>query len=221
MKKQVIFGIATILIMAAFSGLSLAQDAPQRGEGPRGDRVMGTVTSVGVGQLTIKKTDGTPVTITVNDQTRISEGRREDQKAIHLEDLKVGDGVFVLGQAGENQQFAATVVHRVPAEMLERFQADRGNRAFGQIESIDGNQLKVRNRDGEQTITVNAQTTFMKNGQSITLNDLKVGDRVFAIGETNGGQFVAKRVMTGQFRGRGMRGHGPDSGGSPAQPQNP
>lgn len=183
---------------------------------------MGTVASVGVGQLTIKKMDGTSLTVMVNDQTRITEGRRQDQKVIQLEDLKPGDGVFVMGEAGDNQQFNAAVVRKVPAEMLQRFQANQGNRAFGQIESIDGNQLKIRNpREGaEQTITVNDQTTFMKDGQSITLKDLKAGDRIFAVGQESGGQFVATRVMSGQFRGRGRRGGGPDRNGAPAQPQN-
>lgn len=221
MKRKTIVGIATIFAVAAFSVLALAQDAPRGREGPQGERVMGTITSVGVGQLTIKKMDGTPLTVMVNDQTRLSEGRRQDQKSIQLEDLKAGDGVFVLGHAGDNQQFNATIVHRVPAEMLQRFQANQGNRAFGEIESIDGNQLKVRNRRGEQTITVNDQTTFMKDGQSITLKDLKVGDRIFAVGQESGGQFVATRVMSGQFRGRGMRGNRPDRTGAPAQPQNP
>jgi len=40
----------------------------------------------------------------------------------------------------------------------------------------------------------------MKDGQPIALKDLKVGDRIFAVGSESQGQFLATRVMTGQFR---------------------
>jgi len=39
----------------------------------------------------------------------------------------------------------------------------------------------------------------MKQGQPITLKDLKVGDRIFAVGKETDGQFVAARVFTGQM----------------------
>jgi len=79
-----------------------------------------------------------------------------------------------------------------------------GNRAFGEIVSIDGNQIKVRGRQGERTITVNDQTTFSKEDQSITLKDLKVGDRIFATGKETNGQFVATEVRSGRpGQGRG------------------
>ena len=68
------------------------------------------------------------------------------------------------------------MVHRVTDQEMQRF---GGNRAFGEITSIDGNQIKVRNpRQGDKTIVVNDQTVFMKDGQPITLKDLKAGDRV-------------------------------------------
>jgi len=80
-----------------------------------------------------------------------------------------------------------------------------GERVFGEIVSIDNNQLKVRNpRTGDQTlVVVDAQTTFLKDNQPIALKDLKVGDRIFAVGKTANGQFTATRVMTGQMRGGG------------------
>ena len=74
---------------------------------------------------------------------------------------------------------------------------------------VDGNQIKLRNpRQGEKTVVVNDQTVFVKDGQPITLTDLKAGDRVLAMGKETGGQFVADRVMTGQVRGGGGPGAG-------------
>ena len=90
-------------------------------------------------------------------------------------------------------------VRRITAEEMQRFQ-NAGERVFGAIVSIDKNQLKVNNpRQGERIVTVNDQTQFMKDGQPIALKDLKVGDRIFAMGRENQGQFLATRIMTGQF----------------------
>jgi hypothetical protein len=88
---------------------------------------------------------------------------------------------------------------------MQRFQ-NAGERVFGAIVSIDKNQLKVSNpRQGERIVMVNEQTQFMKDGQPIALKDLKVGDRIFALGKETQGQFLATRVVTGQFRGPGQR----------------
>jgi len=90
-----------------------------------------------------------------------------------------------------------------------------GNRAGGEIVSINGNQIKVQSRrGGERTIVVNDQTTFNKEGQTITLKDLKVGDRIFAMGKEANGQFVATEVRSGRPGGGGGRG---GFGGPPPQ----
>ena len=81
-----------------------------------------------------------------------------------------------------------------------------GNRAGGEILSIDGNQIKVRGRQGERVIVVNDQTTFAKQGQPITLKDLKVGDHIFATGQETNGQFVATQVRSGRPGGGSGRG---------------
>ena len=167
------------------------------------DRALGTITSVGVDRLEIKKMDGTAQTVMVDDQTRYRGGRRDAQKDLHLEDLKPGDHVFVQGRASDNKEFTALMVRRVTDEEIQAFS---GERAFGEIISIDGNQIKVRNpRQGEKTVVVNDQTVFMKEGQPITLKDLKVGDRIFAQGKETNGQFIAARIFTGQFRQQGQQ----------------
>jgi Domain of unknown function (DUF5666) len=205
---------------------------------PGGPRLVGTVTSVGVDRFEIKSMDGSTHTILVDDQTRY----RESQKDIQLEDLKVGDRVTVMGKtspagnapagganpaapppgtastpgAGSDQTgFTAAMVRRMTDADLQRFNmggATAGERVFGEIVSIDNNQLKVRNpRSGDQTVVVvDDQTTFMKDNQPIALKDLKVGDRIFAVGKTANGQFAATRVMTGQMRGGGFGRQRPD-----------
>jgi len=176
-------------------------NTPRQFSGPP---VSGTVNSVGVDRFEIKKADGSTQTIMVDEHTRYRQGQQD----IQLEDLKPGDQVFIRGQANGNKELVATNVRRATAEEMQRFQnlQNAGARVFGAIVSIDKNQLKVSNpRQGERVVLVNEQTQFMKDGQAIALKDLKVGDRIFAVGSENQGQFVATRVVTGQFRGQGQR----------------
>jgi 3-dehydroquinate synthase class II len=166
-----------------------------------GPPVAGTITSVGVDRFEIKKMDGSTQIVMVDEHTRYRQGQQE----IQLEDLKPGDQVFVRGQAGSDKEFVAEAVRRLTGDEAQRFQ-NAGERVFGAIVSIDKNQLKVSNpRQGERIVLVNDHTQFMKDGQPIALKDLKVGDRIFALGKETQGQFLATRVFTGQFRGPGQR----------------
>ena len=206
MRKQ--FALALGLILIALTCCAYAvqkdeakmppQNTPREFAGPP---VAGTITSVGVDRLEIKKMDGSTQTVMVNERTRYRQGQQE----IQLEDLKPGDHVSVRGQANSNNEFVAEAVRRVTDEEMQRFQ-NAGERVFGEIVSIDKNQLKVTNpRQGERIVLVNDQTQFMKDGRPIALKDLKVGDRIFALGKETQGQFLATRVVTGQFRGPGQR----------------
>ena len=155
--------------------------------------VLGTITSVGVDRFEIKKPDGSTQTVMVNDQTHYRQrvqGQQQPQE-LALEDLKVGDHVFVRGTPNGDKQVVAMGVNRVSAEMFERFQSGggpgggqggpggggwgpggggpggggqmEGTRAGGEITSISGNQIKVQSRrGGERIIFVNDQTTFNK-----------------------------------------------------------
>jgi hypothetical protein len=206
MRKK--FALALGLILIALTSCAYAvqkedtKAPPEKTQrefaGPPG---FGNITTVGVDRFEIKKMDGSTQTVMVDEHTRYRQGQQD----IQLEDLKSGDQVFVRGQANSNKEFVAEAVRRVTADEMQRFQ-NAGERVFGAIVSIDKNQLKVSNpRQGERTVLVNDQTQFMKDGQPIALKDLKVGDRIFALGKETQGQFLATRVVTGQFRGPGQR----------------
>jgi hypothetical protein len=181
--------------------------------------MLGIITSVGVDRFDIKRPDGTTQTVMVNDQTHIrqrQEGQEQPQE-LKLEDLKVGDHVMVHGTPNADKQVVAMGVNRLTEEQYQRFQSGGGPggggrggpgggfgpggggpRVGGEIVSINGNQIKVQSRrGGERVIVVNDQTTFMKEGKTITLKDLKVGDRIFAMGQETNGQFVATEVRSG------------------------
>ena len=206
MKKRssLVLGLALLCSLAGGWMLPAAQQAqeppnppPAREMPGPGDRTFGTIVSVGVDRLRIKKADGTEQTVLVNDQTHFRQGRQQE---LQWEDLKPGDQIMVAGSANENKELQARLVRRITQEELARMPKP-GEVAFGEIASMDKDQLKVRNRrQGERVVVVNDQTTFMKEGQPITLKDLKVGDRIFAVGKETNGQFIATRVATGQFR---------------------
>jgi len=206
MRKQFVLALGLILVTLASCAFAQQKDeaktppqsTPREFAGPP---TGGTVTSVGVDRFEIKKMDGSTQTVMVNEHTRYRQGQQD----IQIEDLKPGDRVFIRGQANANNEFVAEAVRRVTEEEIQRFQND-GERVFGAIVSIAKNQLRVNNpRQGERTVVVNDQTQFVKEGQPIALKDLKVGDRIFALGKETQGQFLATRIFTGQFRGRGQR----------------
>lgn len=194
------------LLTAASVG-GVAQDKPQQ-PGPQGmprdtggERAMGTVASVGVDRIEIKKMDGSAETVLVNDQTHYRQGQQD----IQMEDLKPGDRVMIRGEVNSQKELVAVMVRRMTGEETGRFQnSGSGDRVFGLIVSIDNNQLKVHNpRQGDQIVLVNEQTVFTNQGQPIALKDLKVGDRIFAQGKEADGKLTATQVSTGQWQGRG------------------
>jgi Domain of unknown function (DUF5666) len=224
-----VFGLAILLL----STMGTAQPAraqyeppaPPQMQGGRermagGERAGGTIVSVGVDRIEVKRMNGESQTVMVNDQTRILEGQRDDQKTLGLEDLKAGDHVMVMGKSNDNKEFLAAVVRRLTPEEVARMQ-NAGDRAFGQIVSIEGNEIKVHNQfRGDQVVVVSDQTSIMKDGQAITLKDLKVGDRIIAMGKETDGKLTAERVTSGRFqRGRGRMNRTPSSVQPP--PQNP
>ena len=210
-KSSLILALGLLWVLAGAWNLPAAQQAQEppnppaaregRGPGP-GDRTFGIIVSVGVDRLQIKKADGSVQTVLVNTQTHFRQGRQQE---LQLEDLKPGDQIMVAGSANENKEVQARMVRRVTQEELAQMPKP-GEAVFGEIVAVDNGQLKIRNRmQGERVIVVNDQTTFMKEGQPITLRDLKVGDRIFATGKETNGQFIATRVATRQFqRGGGQ-----------------
>ena len=201
MRKRFALALGLIFITITCIGYAQQKEGTQTPSQNRprqvgGPQVAGTITSVGVDRFEIKKMDGSTQTVMVDEHTHYRQGQQD----IQLEDLKSGDQVFVRGQSNANKEFVAENVRRITAEEMQRFQ-NSGERVFGAIVSIDKNQIKVNNpRQGERAIVVNDQTQFIKDGQPIALKDLKVGDRIFAMGSESQGQFLATRIMMGQFR---------------------
>lgn len=87
----------------------------------------------------------------------------------------------------------------------------------GEIKAIDGLKLTIARVDGEiQTITVDENTSFRKQGESVTLADLKPGDRVFGRGQLKDGVFVPAVLNVGAPGGM-RQGPRPDGPAPPEQ----
>ena len=197
--------IAIGLLAAALGlGAGVQDKPPQSGPQPTPrdageERAMGTIASVGVDRIEIKKMDGSAETVWVDDQTHYRQGQQD----IQMEDLKPGDRVSVRGRMNPQNEFVAVMVRRMTGEETGRFQS-AGDRVFGEIISIENNQLKVRNpRQGERIVLVSDQTVLTKQGQPITLKDLKVGDHILAQGKEAEGKLAATQISSGQWQGRG------------------
>jgi len=196
----------TILLVACFlSAIVIAQDNPQA-PGPDQQHarfgrsfqgIRGTITAISKNQVTLKTAEGKTVTINVSGDTSF----RKDSQPAKLEDFKVGDMVVAGGEpAGENAWNARFLAIRGGGGPQMRDAL--GKRVIaGEIKAIQGTSLTILRVDGEtQTIAVDENTSFRKQGESITLADFKPGDHVFGRGELKNGIFVAAVLNWGELQ---------------------
>jgi hypothetical protein len=215
-----IFWVMVIVGLAFIQTPAQMQD---RGGGNRlpGENVVGKVTAVSKDSLTISQLQGgESVTVKVSDTTRLTKNRQP----LKLEEIKVDETVFVRGDL-KNGVMQAAMLAVVNPEMAQRFAAgnaggggrlsgfkpeDMGKKIIvGEVKAINETKLTIARVDGQtQEIEVDENTSFKKDGYSITLPDIKVGDFVRGRGELKGATFVPKELAVGQRPTRGMNGSG-------------
>lgn len=215
--------IGTVVLLMVVGGLGrentpappLDQPGSARHETDRRNRpgVAGTIIAMDDKSMTLKTMDGRTVTVKLDDKTQY----RKDRQPAKLSDFKVGDMAFVGGQStGENAWQAKFVA--TGSGGGQELREGLGKRFIaGEIKSIDGTHLTIARVDGEtQTITVDDNTSFRKQGESITLADLKPGDHVFGRGEVKNNIFVPAVLNVGE---PGMMRMGPPQGKSGDDPR--
>jgi Cu/Ag efflux protein CusF len=96
-------------------------------------------------------------------------------------------------------------------------QFDPNTHVGGKLSAINGNTITVTNREGEtKTITVTANTKYMRNREDATLSSFQTDDFISAVGAKDAnGQFVAEQVFGGDKPPQGPRGPGGRGHGSP------
>jgi hypothetical protein len=224
MSTRLNFSLALCL-----SVMACAQDAlPQQPSGDRGGnrpqsqwrdlhRVMGTVISVSGNQIVVKPESGENVTAVVDSDARI----RKDRQEAKLSDFKAGDHILVAGTEGADKVLHAKLVAGgqmgqgqggmrggmmgaiSPEEMVK---AGLGTKFIaGEVKAINETKLTVLRPDGQtQTIEVDENTSFRDSkGDSVTLADMKVGDRVMGRGDVKNGVFIPETLRFGTPQGPG------------------
>jgi hypothetical protein len=214
------FWVTAVLVLALMHAPAQMQE---RGGGNRapGENVIGKVTAVGKDSLTISRLQGgESVTVKVSDTTRVTKNRQP----LKLEEIKVDETVFARGEL-KNGVMQAAALAVVNPEMAQRFAAgntggggrmtgfkpeDMGKKIIvGEVKAINETKLTIARMDGQtQEIEVDENTSFKKDGYSITLPDIKVGDFVRGRGELKGTTFVPKELSVGERPARGMNGSG-------------
>jgi len=183
-----------------------AQEAGRNGQRPPG--VAGIIAAVNGNTFTVKTRDGQTAQVTVSDKTEY----RKDRQPAKVSDFKVGDMIFVRGEkTGDNTWQAEMVGARSGGPGQGNFREGLGKEFIaGEVKSINGTQLTIERPDGvTQNISVDENTSFRKDGESVTLADLKVGDHVFGRGQLKNDVFVPSVLNVGEPNFRMQHGNAP------------
>jgi len=199
--------ISMVALLLTAAALAWGQAAPDASGGQtqddqqprhmqRGPGVMGTITAIDSGKITIKTADGQTAQVSTSDQTQF----RKDRQAATIADFKVGDMVFVRGEQKDGVWQAQMIGARTGGGPGGDFREGLGKKFIaGEVTGVSGTKLTIQRPDGQsQDITVDESTSFRKEGQSITLADIKVGDHVFGRGELKNNVFVPAVLNVGQ-----------------------
>lgn len=172
--------------------------AMQVGEGGPGSfpdlpNVRGTVKSVHGSDATIQTEAGQMYTIHTSDNTHIY----KDRKPLKMNEIQVGDMLMAAGSLDEKSHvLRAVFVGDIDAATVAKMRAELGKTWIaGNVLKIDEARITVDRIDHKtQVIEADDTTSFRKDGQSITLLDVHVGDPIRGKGEVKNGVFVPTQL---------------------------
>src|SRR3989344_4918842 len=121
------------------------------------------------------------VTVVINSDTKI---KGNDEAVLSWADLKAGDKVIVSGS------ISGTVLTATQVRDLSR----PVTRASGKVTAVTDNSITITNglTGVSQTVTTNADTKVMINGESKTIADIQVGDSGWVKFKNEAGSLIAK-----------------------------
>ena len=193
------------------------QSPSKEGRGQRGMRgaemrmgqgTAGTITEIKENAITIKTRNGKTATAKFTGDTKFTKNRQPAT----LKDFKVGDQVMVIGESAGEDTWTAKMIGLLDQNaMMAQMQTAMGKEFIaGEVKSIDEAKLTILRVDGQtQVIEADENTSFKKQGESITLADIKPGDKVMGRGELKNGTFVPKTLRIGDFPQMQMMQSGP------------
>jgi hypothetical protein len=211
-KANLSLCVALVLGLAGAPSLARAQDGPPEPGGIVGmmSRIVGEVTAVAPGRITIKTEAPDPmpvVTVITTDNTRLMKGRGETLK---FADLKVGDVVTAAGNLdGANHALHAAMVFVVDAEQVKQLRENLGKTYIaGRVTAIDldnATMTVMRADKVSQTIGFDETTSFQRG--RVALNGLS------GIGGGFGGPPGGGYGGGGGYAGSGNGNRRPPNGG--------
>jgi hypothetical protein len=180
------------LFLLAVSALLLASLTAQA----QNMRVRGTISSLDGDVLSVKTREGKDVKVQLAPDAQVA-----TTKKVSAEEFKPGSYVGVTSVKGPDGRLVAKRVHALGAQVPQMHGAWDGipnsmmtnSNITGITKMGDGNELTLKNKDGEQKILVNAETEYY-NFVPGTRADLKRGETIFTGARVDGDKLLAQRV---------------------------
>jgi hypothetical protein len=159
-------------------------------------RVRGTITGLDGDVLSVKSRDGKDLKIQLTPDAQVATTKKGT-----MADFKPGSYVGVTSVKGPDGRLVARRVHAlgpqvpqmhgawdsIPDSMMTNSNIESSAQVSG------GNELTLKNKDGEQKILVNPQTEYYTFAPG-TRADLKPGETIFTGARNEGGKLIAQRV---------------------------
>lgn len=140
-------------------------------------RIKGELTAISGNTLTVKKEDGTTVSV----DTASATCRRRFGAKCEWSELAVGDILNVVGKWTDDTKTAITAKLVRNISIQKRFGV-----VFGKVTQINDGDLVIDSKKGDETLSVTIYTTGAKfvqrDEQGMTVSDIKVGHRIRAKG---------------------------------------
>jgi hypothetical protein len=177
-----------VLLLAFACGAAYAQ-APTR--------IRGTITALEGDVLSVKTRDGKDVKLQLAPDAQVV-----TTKKVSADEFKTGSYVGVTSVKGPGGQLVAKRVHALGPQVPQMHGAwdslpgstMTNSNITGIAKASDGNELTLKNKDGEQKILVNADTEYY-NFAPGTRADLKKGETIFTGAKMEGeGKYSTGRV---------------------------
>jgi hypothetical protein len=198
-------GTASLFLSATLLfALQIPGDAPR--QFPDLPSIRGTVQSVHGNDALVKTDEGQTYTIHTSDNTHIY----KDRQPLKMSQIQVGDMLVGAGALDEPaHMLRAIFVADIDAASVKKLRDTLGKTWIaGKILKINEAQITIDRLDHKtQTIEADETTSFRKNGQSVTLMDLHVGDAVRGKGSIKDGIFVPTQlavIQPGRRNGQGL-----------------
>ena len=182
--------ILPLLLLTTLPLTAHAQEGPPAG-GWRGGQgggmgtgrgVGGTVTAISGTTIIIKTEDGDTYQILTSANSHIMKRVDRQPEPVKITDIHAGDAVMAGGEIDAKAKTVGAVFVMVltpeQAAQAKKMREDFGKTwTAGEVTAIKDLDITIKRRDGvSQTVSVDENTSFKKQNESITLADIQVGD---------------------------------------------